>query len=335
MALYRKFSLLFQDIIVVGCGGTGSRIIQPLIQTIKQAQASINPCLYLVDGDEVEFKNLSRQNFIEKDIGRNKAVVLAERYSAALEFPVVAHDAFITSKGNMFSEIGISAVEQDHRPLVPNTRKLIIMCVDSIDARLMILNQIGSTDIVIDAGNEDTFGQVAIFDRISVPHLRSTTAEIELPREQVNLKPFSGEYEMPFIPAPITPYLHALVNPPKSTGSCADLDQSLAINNMMAAGIINFVQNLAYNLKFYCRTNYFDLVKGNSSERMTNTWFNQVFNEVTSYTNNHISNWTTASVMRKFDGISTHEGIRDVILRDITSKVSFIDPKILEALSRK
>ncbi len=40
-------------------------------------------CRFLiVDGDLVEKKNLVRQNFIEADLGENKARILAERYSA-------------------------------------------------------------------------------------------------------------------------------------------------------------------------------------------------------------------------------------------------------------
>lgn len=324
---YRQFGLLFQDIIVVGCGGTGSRIIQPLIQEIKQARAQINPCLYLVDGDDVEFKNLSRQNFIEPDIGRNKAIVMAERYGAALDFPVVAHPEFIKSNGYMISDINKSAREQDMRPM-NNTRKLVIMCVDNINARLMILNQCGPDDVIIDAGNEDTFGQVSIFDKVSLPHLSNRH------KQHVELKPFSGEYKLPFIPAPIVPYLDAMINPPKATGSCADLDQSLAVNNMMAAGIISFVQGLVYNNKFYCRTNYFDIIKGNTSERMTHTWFNQVFNEETTYANDNITDWSmtyAGSIARMKD---THEGVMDSVVGDIIKNVKFINPALLAALGK-
>ena len=32
---YRKFNLLIQDVIIVGAGGTGSRVIQPLVQELK------------------------------------------------------------------------------------------------------------------------------------------------------------------------------------------------------------------------------------------------------------------------------------------------------------
>lgn len=325
MSFYRQFNLLFQDIIIIGAGGTGGRVIPPLIQEIKQARAKINPALYVVDGDEVEFKNLSRQNFIERDIGRNKAVVMAERYGPALDFPVIAHPEFIKPGGNMFKEISDSAREQDMRPLA-STRKLIIMCVDSIAARLMILAQCGPNDVIIDAGNEDTFGQVSIFDKISLPHLTGRADE------RVAMKPFSGDYALPFIPAPVTAYLDALVNPPAATGSCADLDQSLAVNFMMAAGIIAKVQGLVYNNKFYARTDFFDIIKGNSSERMTPVWFSQVFNETTEHKNDAIEAWSRSYAARYASG--SHRSVIDRLVEDIIKNVKFIDPAILAAIGK-
>lgn len=326
---YRQFNLLFQDVILVGCGGTGSRVIAPLIQTLKQAQAQLNPVLYLIDGDIFENKNLARQNCIERDMGRNKAVVMAERYGAAMNFPVVAHPHMVLNQGNIMRELQASAADQGIRqPLT--TRKLIIMCVDSVNARLMILNQAGPDDIIIDAGNEDTFGQVSIFDRVSVPHLKGDRTR------EVAIKPFSGEYQLPFIPAPLTQYLDALVNPPVATRSCAELDQSLAINNLMAAGIINMVQNLAYNNKFYCRTNYYDLIKGNSSERMTPVWFNQVWNEKTEYSNSQMELYSHDYIY-KYVGGSRNDMYGEAISKlgsDIVSKVSFINPALLAALGK-
>lgn len=318
---FRKFNLLIQDVILVGAGGTGSRVIAPLIQTLKQAQSSLNPCLYIVDGDIFENKNLARQNCIAKDMGRNKAIVMAERYGPALDFPVAAHPETINPGGDMITEIGNSATEQGVRkPL--NTRRLIILCVDNVQARLNIISQAGPKDIIIDAGNEDTFGQVSIFDKLSIPHMHGRVDATDLPED---IKPFSGEYELPFIPSPISMYLDSLVNPPKATGSCADLDQSLAINNLMAAGIINLVQNLVYNNKFYCRTSYFDLIKGNSSERMTPVWFNGVMKEELKYPNRDITNYTSAYGHSYTSLISGLYG-------DISSNVNFINPALLAAI---
>jgi len=259
--LYRKFDLLITDVIVVGCGGTGSRLVPPLVQMLKNAQNAINPALYLIDFDEVEFSNLSRQNFIEPDLGQNKAQVLAERYSAALEFPVfgingrVAVNTPIVQMGNHLE-----------RRINPSTRKLVIMCVDSVQARLEIMAASPANTVFIDAGNEDSYGNVSIFDNV-----HTDLFDLNL----TDLKPFSNEVAIPFIPAPTARYMDNLRNPPVATGSCADQDQSLAVNFQMSAGILAAVQSLTFNTPFVYNTNYYDLIRGNTTSKMTNVWWNQ------------------------------------------------------------
>ena len=68
-------------IVMIGCGGTGGHIAPHLYRLLY---AVFRPStVILCDGDLVEKKNLVRQNFVSCDLGRNKAEVLAERYSAA------------------------------------------------------------------------------------------------------------------------------------------------------------------------------------------------------------------------------------------------------------
>ena len=68
-------------IVMVGCGGTGGHIAPHLYRLLY---AVFRPStVILCDGDLVEKNNLVRQNFVSCDLGRNKAEVLAERYSAA------------------------------------------------------------------------------------------------------------------------------------------------------------------------------------------------------------------------------------------------------------
>jgi tRNA A37 threonylcarbamoyladenosine dehydratase len=70
------------QIIVAGCGGTGARLIGPLIKIVPpQTQ------IHLYDADRVETRNLLRQHFIQEDVGKCKAEVLAERY----EQPNILH----------------------------------------------------------------------------------------------------------------------------------------------------------------------------------------------------------------------------------------------------
>ena len=70
------------NIYIIGAGGTGGYLAQDLARYIAvRTEEKYN--FTIVDGDVVEEKNLIRQNFIENDIGKNKAKVLAERYSKA------------------------------------------------------------------------------------------------------------------------------------------------------------------------------------------------------------------------------------------------------------
>ena len=68
-------------IVMIGCGGTGGHIAPYLYRLLYSVFRPST--VILCDGDIVEKKNLVRQNFVACDLGRNKAEVLAERYSAA------------------------------------------------------------------------------------------------------------------------------------------------------------------------------------------------------------------------------------------------------------
>lgn len=59
---------------VVGCGGTGSLLTPVLCMLIGKEN------VVLIDGDELEPKNLNRQLFDLGQVGQNKAMALAEKY---------------------------------------------------------------------------------------------------------------------------------------------------------------------------------------------------------------------------------------------------------------
>ena len=66
-------------IVMLGAGGTGGHIAPHLYRLLYALE---RPARFIIcDGDVVEQKNLVRQNFSEADLGKNKARVLAERYS--------------------------------------------------------------------------------------------------------------------------------------------------------------------------------------------------------------------------------------------------------------
>jgi hypothetical protein len=69
-----------RNIWLVGCGGTGSRILQPLMQLIASRRIPLTTNIFLIDGDTVEAKNCTRQLFLPEEVGDYKANILADRY---------------------------------------------------------------------------------------------------------------------------------------------------------------------------------------------------------------------------------------------------------------
>jgi hypothetical protein len=59
---------------LIGCGGGGSHLLPDLVRLVPSDE------IVVIDGDTLEEKNLDRQLFDSKDVGRNKAEALADRY---------------------------------------------------------------------------------------------------------------------------------------------------------------------------------------------------------------------------------------------------------------
>jgi len=65
---------------IIGCGGIGSYLFEFINRSIMNKQLPSSIEFTAFDGDSVEHKNLTYQNFLIKDIARNKASALASRY---------------------------------------------------------------------------------------------------------------------------------------------------------------------------------------------------------------------------------------------------------------
>jgi hypothetical protein len=76
-------SVMPKNIMIFGCGGTGGWLAPKLVKILNDAclkGMGDKYTLLFVDGDEIEEKNLIRQNFISQDVGKKKSAVMAERY---------------------------------------------------------------------------------------------------------------------------------------------------------------------------------------------------------------------------------------------------------------
>ena len=230
-----------RKIFIFGCGGTGSRVIPLLAQFVKSCPWVVNPELHIFDFDEVEPKNLLRQNFIQSDVGKNKAVVLANRYSKAFNINITPYTTKL-AYGSSNSKV-TSVFESINDIIYKDNREncLFIMCVDTPDARreiakvILILTDGHSSNLVIDAGNENDFGQVTVSGVVKVDSANGYLSALKADSPVV--------CDIPYIPMDATYYDEMAAT---NTPSCADLDQTMAINTMMAVNIFGIVQNVYY-----------------------------------------------------------------------------------------
>lgn len=148
---YQRYSYHIR-IMVVGCGGTGGYLIPNLARLIaSQTERTLE--LTLLDGDVVERKNLKRQNFIAADLGKPKAQVLAERYSAALGITIGYKNSYLKDP---------SILEELSDPSHRMGTTIVMGCVDNHRTRQIIAQWFRKHPgrFWIDAGNEEMHGQV-------------------------------------------------------------------------------------------------------------------------------------------------------------------------------
>lgn len=137
------------SVYLIGCGGTGG-YVAPHIARLAAVASNINSVTF-IDFDTVEERNLERQNFIRADLGRNKAIVLARRYSMAFGVPI------------SYSTEPVDSPEKLPGPKL--SVLILVSCVDNHYTRARIVDFVRSyphSVVLIDAGNELYSGHVSL-----------------------------------------------------------------------------------------------------------------------------------------------------------------------------
>lgn len=145
------------DIVIVGCGGTGSHYIKELGRLLYGKHGTSKDIrIILIDGDLVEEKNLVRQAFLPQDIGRNKAQVMAEILSQAYGVEAGFYDRYIDSPIDFKELVRDDAVV------------LLVGCVDNHQCRQSMHRFYMEREncIYMDSANEFSAGEVVIGSRI-------------------------------------------------------------------------------------------------------------------------------------------------------------------------
>jgi len=281
------------SIVVLGVGGTGGYLIPTLtrymyllrdanlISALTDRFEDIN--LLLIDGDAVEQKNLVRQNFVSEDIGKNKAEVLAERYSKHFGVDITCFPEYVSDSADLV---------RIFKALDPNHVKVIIGCVDNNKTRLLIhkatqaYTKTNEPVFWIDAGNEEHHGQVVCGYTHPVPLLDSMGGEVS---DEFPLGLWSGANEFGL---PTIVELHPEVLKPKdklpTDLSCAEravsAPQTIFVNQMAAVHIMNFLQQILNGEPISHFAVYFSTRTNNARVLdLTEASINQVANSLKSH----------------------------------------------------
>ena len=212
------------NILVVGCGGTGSFVAEGLCRLLINS----NIPLLLIDPDRVEPHNLVRQQFFSGDVGKFKSQALAERLARQYGRPIgysvypYMHDLVYKDYGG-----GLHTMA---------TQGIIVSCVDNAAARRSIAETPLLGNWWLDAGNGYSSGQVLI----------GNTANMDFIEDCFNRE----EQEVYYLPSPSL-QLPSLLTPPitpVNDKDCAEavqaLEQSPVINQAMAMLVLEFMHRL-------------------------------------------------------------------------------------------
>lgn len=209
------------QVILVGCGGTGSQLARSLARIcfdLRRRGMAI-PALTFIDPDHFEPGNIGRQLATESDLGQNKAAVLARRFNLALGLDIAAIPAPFDPERHLRG---------------PHT--LLIGCVDNHLARRALAT---ANCLAIDTGNARESGQVICGSTSDPAVLRRALDRVH--KGVIDALPGA---------ALIFP---ALLDPdpePTPAASCAARvdagSQHLLINDMVAAVAASYVYRLLH-----------------------------------------------------------------------------------------
>lgn len=159
------------NIIIIGLGGIGSHLVRPLCRYLNSLDEEI--AITLIDGDNFEVKNESRQEF---NCFGNKAEVIAQELAERYPRIDFSSKEWYITEDNVYLTIG----EGD----------MVFMCVDNHATRSIVSRWCQRLDnvVLISGGNEYSDGNVQIFTRENgesvTPPLSSSHPEIENPQDK-------------------------------------------------------------------------------------------------------------------------------------------------------
>lgn len=146
--------MIFDTILVIGLGGTGSNLMPPLVRLLLNKGFPGN--IYLADGDSYSYSNLERQIFSESD---GIAVNKAEYQAKLIETNVPQLSSQVTAIPTYLTKEDIEDIVRDGT--------LVINCADNLAIRKYVEDRVAKLDNAahICCGNELKSGQVQLYLR--------------------------------------------------------------------------------------------------------------------------------------------------------------------------
>ena len=139
-----------ERVVLIGCGGIGSQLLDPLCRYLAH-RPEPRPLLVLIDGDAFEVSNLNRQACTPSDLGTNKAEALVR----------VARNAGIACQA-----IG-ERVDETNVGVIVREGDIVLLAVDNHRTRALVDRHVACLDnaTLISGGNDETDGNVQLVRR--------------------------------------------------------------------------------------------------------------------------------------------------------------------------
>lgn len=241
-------------IVLIGAGGTGGYIVPDLLRWLSEIGR--NAPVLIIDGDKVESKNLNRQNFVEQDLGKNKAEVLATRYSAHFPIQTLFFPEYIKDGKQLRNLV---QTVSDETGVAPGFGTVFLGCVDNNKTRAIIssatLSSPGAT--WIDAGNTESYGQVIVSGPKGGPSIDQV----------LKSPPQPARYAIPNFFANYPESVEKLDKSPAEM-SCAEMaesaPQSMMVNRMAANWMMSLLSTILGGKDLYINGVEFNTSLGSS-----------------------------------------------------------------------
>ena len=264
---------------IVGCGGTGSHLVPNIVQYLASRKLTLNTSdsysprgefdIFLIDGDEVDQRNLLRQKFAEFEVGSNKAKALATRYSDAWGVGISYYEGYV-DKSSLEKLFGAN-------PQYSYDLFVIFGAVDNHRARMEIssyVDSLSNADFAggiywIDGGNESNYGQ-AIISGNPGSYIRQSDGVRVRDWKKAKIGDAIKPYRLPSFFARHPEALSKVLDSSKKEPSCLELseiDPQTIQANMMSAYCMTSLFTQLMSGYLHSTAIYFDSVTGNTKSR--------------------------------------------------------------------